>query len=880
MRPPKLPMLLAAMLVAGAALAQQALVCPPGASNQPCERFHYHVAMYRPDTKAFIEIQGTPFASQAACDRARDAELKRNLAVVDYFHKKGEQKYEADRFGPCHCDATTDAQKMTALRNAEEVRWRVRERLLDSGLLSDNELVRSLWTAPPVSPLLGGPRLVPLPPPVAVQVLTSAEEMRATKAIEASKPVESKLDLPLAEIAQAARPAEASDGAAIDAFLTSEQERINGVLKASGAVSDDDAKAKIFEASMQRMSLLSNLRQLIEAAGPRSRIAAAVRNAQSEADRLALVKRLFGDDVAPHWAPNDPSQVVIVGLGDPERILRDSSGQFSDTQKRHALYTFLAQGSPTDEQRLWLANVVDVLLVDEMPADEATKAFFFGRKFFDLGEFASAYDQFVKADSLRPDQPALIYDMALTLAKAGRFAESQAKIDRYSQLFPAGAEKPLVTKLQLELEFERELQKKRQADQDYLELFNRAKFVYGRGDLDEALKLFRAAEELRAADAAAIYNEAMVLEKKGDFENAVARYKRSAELEPDPATDQRVFALEHELEEMRTKIVCSFCGTKLPIGTTWCHRCWHGPYLVKQGVWNARACVPGAKATRVTTYADGRTAKTEDLPCLFDAPTLLDALRYTPAKQRAIQDARKAEGWTYSGSSLASYRDQIRYEQGRDYLESASASSTGETLTYVAHDGGDGVWLLDREDLVVDQMHYTNKYMYAANHIASQTVEYQNTAACNHLVTIKADYAYTNDQLLTAKLSGGYDGPLAEGSPSSKWSATIAYTYDPNDPAAHLLREELAVTSWVKIYQQRPVGALRDDLEKFYQNAAKPKREVDRIFLVGDVCATNGNMWLSNPVDLRALYAMSPNLSFVLPNSVNRAVVTFVPTAR
>jgi tetratricopeptide (TPR) repeat protein len=871
-------MLLAALVAAGSALAQQALVCPPAATNQPCERFHYHVAMYRPDTKAFFEIQGTAeFASLAACERAKDAELKRNIAVVDYFRKKGDERYQADKFGPCHCDATTAAQKPVQRRNAEEVRWRVRERLLDSELTSDHELVRGLWADHPATPLLAGPKFVPLPQTPTMPPVVSPEEMRATKAIDTAKPVEANLELPLAEIADPVRQVEAGDGPAVDSFFTFEQDRIQNVLKASGSVTDDEAKGKIFEASMQRMSLLANLRQLIEAAGPRSRIAAAVRKAQSETDRIALVTRLFGEHVVPHWAPADPSQVVIESVGaDPERVLRDTTGQFSDSQKRHALYAILSQGTPTDEQRLWLVNVVDALLVEEMPADETTKAFFFGKKFFDLGEYGSAYEQFAKADSLRPDQPAILYAMALALAKGGRYAEAQAKVDRYLQMFPGGEEKPLITKLHLELEFQRELQKKRQADQEYLELFNRGKFVYGRGELDEALKLFRQASQLRPADAAAIYNEAMVLEKQGDFANAVARYKKSAELEPDTATDQRVFALEHELEEMRTKIVCSFCGTKLPLGTTWCHRCWHGPYLVKQGIWNSRACAGGAKATRTTTFADGRVAKTEELPCLFEAASLLEALRYSPAKQRAVQDARKAEGWTYANGSLVAFRDQIQYAQGRDYLESVTAPQSGEILTYAAHDAGEGIWLLDREDLVIDAIHYTNTYTYAGNHIASQTAEYQNTAACNHLVSVKADYAYTNDQLVTVKLSGGYDGPAAEGTPSSKWAATIAYTYDPNDPAARLLKEELAVTSWVKIYQQRPHGALRDDVEKFY-GGVRAKREIERIFVVGDVCATNGNTLLANPVDLRPFYVMSPNLSLVLPGSVNRAAVAFAP---
>src|SRR5712691_4808768 len=123
-------------------------------------------------------------------------------------------------------------------------------------------------------------------------------------------------------------------------------------------------------------------------------------------------------------------------------------------------------------------------------AEEYAKAVFFGRKFFDLKEYGSAYQQFAKADALKPDQPAILYNMALVLAKAGRYGEAQVKADRYNQLYPAGAEKPLVTKLLLELEFQRELQKKRQADQDYLELFNRGKFLYARNELDAALKTF------------------------------------------------------------------------------------------------------------------------------------------------------------------------------------------------------------------------------------------------------------------------------------------------------------------------------------------------------------------------------------------------------
>jgi hypothetical protein len=80
--------------LAATAAAQQGLVCPPPSSaTHGCEVFHYHVIMYRPETRQFAELSGlNQFASQSACDRFREAAIQRNLAVVDYFKRlKGEQ---------------------------------------------------------------------------------------------------------------------------------------------------------------------------------------------------------------------------------------------------------------------------------------------------------------------------------------------------------------------------------------------------------------------------------------------------------------------------------------------------------------------------------------------------------------------------------------------------------------------------------------------------------------------------------------------------------------------------------------------------------------------------------------------------------------------
>ncbi|HEY3053817.1 MAG TPA: tetratricopeptide repeat protein [Thermoanaerobaculia bacterium] len=508
-------------------------------------------------------------------------------------------------------------------------------------------------------------------------------------------------------------------------------------------------------------------------------------------------------------------------------------------------------------------------------AEEYAKAVFFGRKFFDLKEYGSAYEQFAKADALKPDQPPVLYDMALVLAKAGRFGEAHVKADRYNQLYPTGAEKPLVSKLLLELEFQRELQKKRQADQDYAELFNRGKFLYGRNDLDAALKVFQEAEQQRPNDPAAVFNQAVIYEKQQEFAKAAERFRRYAELEPEPeqkaSIDQRVFALDNEIEDMKTKIVCSFCGLRLAPGAMWCHRCWHGPYTTNAAVWNTRPCVEGASATRSTYYSDNRLAKNDALPCMFANGTMRESLRYTLARQRAIQFARKAEGWTYDGDIIQGWSNQVRYVQGPDRLEKIVSAANGDILQFDAHKSADGVWLLDREDTIIDGQKYTSRYTFDdKNRIVQQQVSYQNAAACNHLINMTADYVYQNDALTAVNIKGGYEGFPAEGSPQTAWQTAVAYTYD---GAARIVKEDLAVTSFTKTYMQKPQGALRDETSKIYISM-RPRKPLENVIRMGDLCGTSGSLLLSNAIDLRPFYAMSPDLAISLPAGVARATVT------
>jgi hypothetical protein len=387
--------------LSASALAQQTLVCPGAASGASCNAFHYHVAMYSPERKTFTEISGTaPFATQAACERARERAVAANAKVFEYFRNVRQQQYEADRFGPCHCDMTRDrasatyldaAQRTMQLRTAEEIRLRVRERLLDNKITTDSELMRALYTDAPSTPLLGAPKLVSLPTAAPAPVVTSAEDLVPTKTIDAPKTTIVGADLPLAETGNvppqiAADPPvreevvqpepevqeppseeeQLSAQETAERFISYETQRIDNILKASSAIADETVKAKIFEACMQRIQLLSNLRLLIEGSGMKSRLTAAARDAHTEEDRLALMARLFGDAVTKHWAPADAADVVFRIEGEvaaaPERALRDTAGQFSTAQKKRALYLLLAQTQPTEDQRLWLSTIIEGFL--------------------------------------------------------------------------------------------------------------------------------------------------------------------------------------------------------------------------------------------------------------------------------------------------------------------------------------------------------------------------------------------------------------------------------------------------------------------------------------------------------------------------------------
>ena len=418
---PRIALLLACCLAAVDAAAQ-ALTCPAAPAGRPCEAFHYHVQMFRPDTRAFTEIYGGPrFATEESCTRAREQQVAANQKVAGFFRDvKKEERYQPDRVGACHCDMTgetasttylTPDQRVLQLRMAEDIRLRVRERLLDEKIATDSALMRALYTDPPSTPALGAPKLVPMPDVVAAPLITVADDLKPTKTLDTTRPAIVAMDLPLLDIGapvsppadepasspapdepQAAEPPveetrveetpaveeqtteeeppseddQQSAEETAERFISYETQRIQNVLRASSAIADEEVKTRIFQACMERIQLLSNLRLLIEGSGMRSALAVAARDAQTEAQRLALVARLFGDSMKPHWAPSDASDVIFEietsVAAEPERALRDSTGRFTSDQKKRALYLVLAQTQPTEDQRLWLSTVVEGFL--------------------------------------------------------------------------------------------------------------------------------------------------------------------------------------------------------------------------------------------------------------------------------------------------------------------------------------------------------------------------------------------------------------------------------------------------------------------------------------------------------------------------------------
>lgn len=509
---------------------------------------------------------------------------------------------------------------------------------------------------------------------------------------------------------------------------------------------------------------------------------------------------------------------------------------------------------------------------------EFEKSVLFGKRFNEIGDFRAAWEQFEAADRIFPDQPGVLFNLSVLLIRLGRFSDAQSRVNRYQNLYPEGTEIARVRMLQLELDFQRELEKRQQAAKSYVELFNRGRFELANGNFENAMRILDEASQQKPNDPAVAYNQALVHERLGQFAKATEQFRRYLELASGAANkneiDQRLFRLESEINDMQSKFVCSFCGHKLPLGATWCHRCWHGPYLFDSPQWNARPCAVGATATRTTFYQDGRFGGNEELACMVKGGgRLKDVLRYTPERQKAIQNARKAEGWRYDGDVIKEKaigsRAVVQLDQGPDYLERLRALGSGDVLSYTATKQGNE-WLLSTEDLVFDGVEFVKTYTYAGTKISQEKVTYQNRAACDHLVTSLATYQYTGDRIGSVQLSAGYTGFRAEGVPVVEWSGRLVFAYDDK---GRLEKEEFTIDSHTKNYTEKPGSETRKLIKDIYPSF-RPKKPMD-VVRTGDLCGTAGNRRLGNQIDLRPFYTISPSFPALLPFGTQKMTIDY-----
>src|ERR1041385_3041107 len=97
----------ALFLVAAGAVAQSK--CPPLPEGTPCGHYHYPLAVWNIEARAFSEVvPNARYVSLAACEKARTEAMRENTAMVEFVRTSIESSMSANRFGDCHCDRTED----------------------------------------------------------------------------------------------------------------------------------------------------------------------------------------------------------------------------------------------------------------------------------------------------------------------------------------------------------------------------------------------------------------------------------------------------------------------------------------------------------------------------------------------------------------------------------------------------------------------------------------------------------------------------------------------------------------------------------------------------------------------------------------------------
>lgn len=389
------------------ASAQAPMTCQlgSGADSAKCDVFHYHVQVYNPSKKTRVELSGVnEFASQEACAAALAVAQARNQELVKYMTQNdAREKFQADVFGPCHCDMTRSPsspnwldpeRRIAELRMQQEIVADTRELLLDANALETSSVVTNLRLQPTSYDPALWPKALFAPDPADMQVAPAPipeSESMATDTSDATSRGEfgAGIDLALVDVPTPADvmvaaaiaptyetgdegyeqspPVSSVDANPADAFVAFESARVQSILQASSAIDDAAVTKQIFESSMQRLQVLSNLKIIVLAAGTSSPLASAFRALDTDEQRSALMGRLFGPTVQSHWVPADARDVIIEIpnelTGDPVAVLRESTGRYTEDQRKVALYYFLGRTpNLTPSQELWIADIMSSFL--------------------------------------------------------------------------------------------------------------------------------------------------------------------------------------------------------------------------------------------------------------------------------------------------------------------------------------------------------------------------------------------------------------------------------------------------------------------------------------------------------------------------------------
>lgn len=371
---------LIALLAASSGIAAaQSLTCPTAASGD-CALVHYHTRFWDPRSKSSFELLGhNAFGSMERCEEARAADEARNRAAIEHLLRVAPRmKTTPNAYGPCHCDPSwtkgdpsflTEQTRLQSRRSARSIDLVMLNLLVKRDLLPDSELARRYEPAPSSFRSADWPLgIVRAATPGSDHSLGETPEPLMETTVIAQAPVDAEpTHLALKEITYAdltgltvteeeSAPAEAR----LD-FLGAEIARFAALLDRSDELAQKDL---VIDSCQERVQVLSNLQRLIETAGPRSRLALANRERVEEAARMRLVADLFGETVAAHWSPADPSGMSIsipASIeGDPLAVLRDTSGKFDSDERKLALYRLLAaEANLTESQEVWLASLIE-----------------------------------------------------------------------------------------------------------------------------------------------------------------------------------------------------------------------------------------------------------------------------------------------------------------------------------------------------------------------------------------------------------------------------------------------------------------------------------------------------------------------------------------